>query len=250
MILIKLTMEIKNISQNKFSSLIKGSNFESAILPLGSIEQHGDHLPFSTDTLIVEYISNIVSTKFEAFLLPSIFYGVSYEHEPLFNVSIDYSILVDFISCICQSLSAHGIKRMYIINGHHGNIGLLQYVGQNLLSKYGINSDFFYFINYWQMLETGFDHAGKVETSIMMAIYPDLVNMDLAKAGLDTNGQELGSLYKLGTNMSINNPAGFMKFTKNGIWGNPFNANATEGRKMISHVIEKILALITDSNYR
>ena len=243
-------MEIKNISQNKFSSLIKDSNFESAILPLGSIEQHGDHLPFSTDTLIVEYISNIISTKFEAFLLPSLFYGVSYEHEPLFNVSIDYSTLVDFISCICQSLSAHGIKRMYIINGHHGNIGLLQYVGQNLLSKYAINSDFFYFINYWQMLETGFDHAGEVETSIMMAIYPDLVNMDLAKAGWNTNGQESGSLYKLGTNMSINNPAGFMKFTKNGIWGNPFNANATEGRKMISQVIEKILALITDSNYR
>jgi len=243
-------MEIKNISQNKFSSLIKDSNFESAILPLGSIEQHGDHLPFSTDTLIVEYISNIISAKFEAFLLPSLFYGVSYEHEPLFNVSIDYSILVDFISCICQSLSAHGIKRMYIINGHHGNIGLLQYVGQNLLSKYAINSDFFYFINYWQMLERGFDHAGEVETSIMMAIYPDLVNMDLAKAGPDTEGQELGSFYKLGTNMSINNPAGFMKFTKNGIWGNPFNANATEGRKMISQVIEKILALITDSNYR
>ena len=243
-------MEIKNISQNKFSSLIKDSNFESAILPLGSIEQHGDHLPFSTDTLIVEYISNIISTKFEAFLLPSLFYGVSYEHEPLFNVSIDYSILVDFISCICQSLSAHGIKRMYIINGHHGNIGLLQYVGQNLLSKYAINSDFFYFINYWQMLERGFDHAGEVETSIMMAIYPDLVNMDLAKAGPDTKGQEPGSFYKLGTNMSINNPAGFMKFTKNGIWGDPLNANATEGRKMISQVIEKILALITDSNYR
>jgi creatinine amidohydrolase len=243
-------MEIKNINQNKFSSLTKDFNFESAILPLGSIEQHGGHLPFSTDTLIVEHISNIVSTKSEAFLLPSLFYGVSYEHEPLFNISIDYNVLVDFISCICQSLSMHGIKRMYIINGHHGNIGLLQYVGQNLLSKYAINSDFFYFINYWQMLEIEFDHAGEVETSIMMAIHPDLVNMDLAKAGLDTKGHKFGSLYKLGTNMSINNPAGFTKFTKNGIWGNPFKANAIEGRKMLSQVIEKILSLITDSNYR
>lgn len=243
-------MEIKNISQNKFSRLIKDFNFESAILPLGSIEQHGDHLPFSTDTLIVEHISNIVSTKSEAFLLPSLFYGVSYEHEPLFNISIDFNILVDLISCICQSLSVHGIKRMYVINGHHGNIGLLQYVGQNLSSKYAINSDFFYFINYWQMLETGFDHAGEVETSIMMAIHPNLVNMDLAKAGLDAKGQEVGSLYKLGTNMSINNPAGFMKFTKNGIWGDPFKANATEGKKMLSQVIEKILTLITDYNYR
>jgi len=243
-------MEIKNISQKKFSNLIKDSNLESAILPLGSIEQHGDHLPFSTDTLIVEHISNIVSIRSKAFLLPSLFYGVSYEHEPHFNISIDYHILVDFISCICQSLSMHGIKRMYVINGHHGNIGLLQYVGQNLSSKYAMNTDFFYFINYWQMIETGFDHAGEIETSIMMAIHPNLVNMDLAKTGLDTKGQESGSGYKLGTNMSINNPAGFVKFTKNGIWGNPFNANAIEGKEMLSQVIEKILALIADPKFR
>jgi creatinine amidohydrolase len=50
--------------------------------------------------------------------------------------------------------------------------------------------------------------------------------------------------------MSINNPSGFMKFTKNGVWGNPFNAEAKEGKKMLSQVIEKILALITNSNYR
>jgi creatinine amidohydrolase len=243
-------MEIKNLSQKKISNLIKDSNFESAILPLGSIEQHGDHLPFSTDTLIVEHISNIVSTKSKAFLLPSLFYGVSYEHEPHFNISIDYNILVDFISCICQSLSMHGIKRMYVINGHHGNIGLLQYVGQNLSSKYAMNTDFFYFINYWQMLENGFDHAGEIETSIMMAIHPDLVNMDLAKTGLDINGQESGSWYKLGTNMSINNPAGFVKFTKNGIWGNPFNAKVIEGKKMLSQIIEKISTLITDPKFR
>ncbi|WP_458746318.1 creatininase family protein [Candidatus Nitrosocosmicus sp. T] len=243
-------MEIKNLSQKKISNLIKDSNYESAILPLGSIEQHGDHLPFSTDTLIVEHISNIVSTKSKAFLLPSLFYGVSYEHEPHFNISIDYNILVDFISCICQSLSMHGIKRMYVINGHHGNIGLLQYVGQNLSSKYAMNTDFFYFINYWQMLENGFDHAGEIETSIMMAIHPDLVNMDLAKTGLDINGQESESWYKLGTNMSINNPAGFVKFTKNGIWGNPFNAKVIEGKKMLSQIIEKISALITDPKFR
>ena len=100
------------------------------------------------------------------------------------------------------------------------------------------------------MLETGFDHAGEVETSLMMAIHPNLVNMDLAKAGLDTKHHEIGSLYKLGTNMSINNPAGFTKFTKNGIWGNPLNANSTIGNKMLSQVIEKISSLITDPNYR
>jgi creatinine amidohydrolase len=84
----------------------------------------------------------------------------------------------------------------------------------------------------------------------MMAIHPNLVHMDFAKIGLDIKRQESGSWYKLGTNMSINNPAGFVKFTKNGIWGNPLNANAIEGKKMLSQVIEKISALITDPKFR
>ena len=82
-------MEIKFIGQSDFSSLIQDSHVDSAILPLGSTEQHGDHLPFATDTLIVEHISKILSQKAKMILLPSIFYGESYEHEPLFNISLD-----------------------------------------------------------------------------------------------------------------------------------------------------------------
>ena len=103
---------------------------------MGSIEQHGAHLPFSTDTIIVEHISKIVAQKIKAFLLPSLYYGVSFEHEPFFNVSINYNILINFISDICISLFKQGINRVYVINGHHGNIGLLQYIGQNISTKY------------------------------------------------------------------------------------------------------------------
>lgn len=244
-------MEIKNISQEKFSSLIRQSNFESAILPLGSMEQHGNHLPFSTDTLIVEHISNVLCLKSNSFLLPSINYGVSFEHAPLFNISINYNVLVDYISNICYSLSKHGIRRLYVINGHHGNIGILQYIGQNISLKYSLNTDFFYYINYWQMLEKPFDHAGKVETSIMMAIHPNLVDMTQAKKGSKINDEgKKNSLFKLGINMSINNPKGFVKFTGNGIWGNPLTSNAVEGQKMISQIIEKILVMISDPKYR
>ena len=136
-------MEIKFIGQNKISSLVQDSHIDAAILPLGSTEQHGDHLPFSTDTLIVEHISSIVSQKAKMFLLPSIFYGVSYEHHPLFNISLDYNVLVDLISNISHSLAKQGIKRMFVINGHHGNLGLLHYIGQNLFTKYRIESNFF-----------------------------------------------------------------------------------------------------------
>src|SRR5919112_5326950 len=179
-----MTEEIRNLNQCTFSNLVCYSNIDTAIIPLGSIEQHGDHLPFSTDTIIVEYVSKIVAKESKSLLLPSIYYGVSFEHEPFFNVSINYNILLNFISDICISLFKQGINRIYVINGHHGNIGLLQYVGQHISSEYPIKGKCFYFINYWQMIDKSFDHAGEVETSLMMSICPQLVRMDIYKKGM------------------------------------------------------------------
>ena len=243
-------MEIKFLNQNNFSSLVNDLKVDSAILPLGSTEQHGDHLPFSTDTLIVEYISDIIAQKANMVLLPSIFYGVSHEHDPLFNISVDYNVLADLISNMGYSLSKQGINRLFVINGHHGNIGILQYIGQNISFKYRISSNFFYYINYWQMIEQKFDHAGEIETSLMMAINPNLVNMQLAKQGYEIKNEENEDLFKKGLNMSINNPGGFIKFTKNGIWGNPQKSSIKQGQQMLAQIIEKILELMADPRYK
>ncbi len=241
--------EIKNLNQHTFSNLVVYSNIDTAFIPLGSIEQHGEHLPFSTDTIIVEYISKIVAKKTNAFLLPSLYYGVSFEHEPFFNVSINYNNLLNFISDICVSLFKQGINHLYVINGHHGNIGLLQYIGQNISTKYHMNEKFFYFINYWQLLDKNFDHAGEVETSLMLFICPELVRVDLLKKGLELD-EKNNNNDKIGINMSINNPGGFVKFTKNGIWGNPLNSSSENGKKMLSFITERILLLISDENYK
>jgi creatinine amidohydrolase len=242
--------EIKNLNQRIFANLLNLSKIDTVIIPLGSIEQHGAHLPFSTDTIIVEYISKIVAQKKNAFLLPSLYYGVSFEHEPFFNVSISYNILINFLSDICISLFKQGINHIFVINGHHGNIGLLQYVGQHISTKYSINGKFFYYINYWQTLDRNFDHAGEVETSLMLVIDPDLVRMDLIEKGLELVDDKNNHLHKIGINMSINNPGGFIKFTKNGIWGNPVNASYENGKKMLSTIIEKIILLISEEYYK
>jgi creatinine amidohydrolase len=241
-----MAKEIKNLNQRLFTNLLNTSKIDTVIIPLGSIEQHGAHLPFSTDTIIVEYISKIIAQKKNAFLLPSLYYGVSFEHEPFFNVSISYNILINFISDICISLFKQGINNIYVINGHHGNIGLLQYVGQHISTKYSIKGKFFYYINYWQILDRNFDHAGEVETSLMLVIGPDLVRMDLIEKGLELVDDKNNQLHKIGINMSINNPGGFIKFTKNGIWGNPINASYESGKKMLSTIIEKIIILISE----
>jgi creatinine amidohydrolase len=153
------------------------------------------------------------------------------------------------------SLFKQGINRIYIINGHHGNIGLLQYVGQRISSIYPVKGKLFYFINYWQMLNKSFDHAGEVETSLMLFICPELVRMDLSKKGmgldkeLDGNGTD-AIISKAGINMSVNNPGGFIKFTKNGIWGNPLDASNEKGKQMVSCITKKIVMLISDRCYK
>jgi creatinine amidohydrolase len=242
--------EIKNLNQHIFANLLNSSKIDTVIIPLGSIEQHGTHLPFSTDTMIVEHISKIIAQKKNAFLLPSLYYGVSFEHEPFFNISISYNILINYISDICISLFKQGINHIYVINGHHGNIGLLQYVGQHISTKYSIKGKFFYYINYWQILDRNFDHAGEVETSLMLVIGPDLVRMDLIEKGSELVDDKNNQLHKIGINMSINNPGGFIKFTKNGIWGNPINASYENGKKMLSTIIEKIILLISEEYYK
>ena len=241
--------EIKNLNQHSFSNFIKDSKMDTAIIPLGSIEQHGSHLPFSTDTIIAEYLSKSIAQKIKAFLLPPLYYGVSFEHEPFFNISINYNILIDFISDICNSLFKQGINRIYVINGHHGNVGLLQYIGQNISTKYHTNKKLFYFINYWQMLDKDFDHAGEVETSLMLFVCPEVVRKELLKTGLEVD-EKTNKFAKIGINMSINNPGGFIKFTKNGIWGNPLSASVEDGKNMITYITEKIVLLISDEHYK
>lgn len=241
--------EIKNLNQHTYSNLIVNSNIDTAIIPIGSTEQHGAHLPFSTDTIIVEHISKIVAKKINVFLLPPLYFGVSFEHEPLFNISIDHNILLSFLSDICISLFKQGINRIYVINGHHGNIGLLQYIGQSISKRYPLNEKKIYSINYWQVLDKNFDHAGEVETSLMLFICPKLVRKDLLEKGLELDERN-NKIDRIGINMSINNPGGFIKFTKNGIWGNPLSSSYKDGKEMVEKIIEKIILLISDRDYR
>ena len=208
------------------------------IIPLGSIEQHGPHLPVTTDILIAEYLANQISKKIPAHVLPGIPYGVSYEHKPFFNISISNDLLSDLLTQICVSLAEKGFSSAIILNGHHGNMGVLQYVPQKVATRSPKLSVFG--INYWSLIEREFDHAGFVETSIMLAIHPQLVQMHKAKRGY-SDTKRLHATYST----FLNNPSSF-KITKNGVWGDPTKANRQDGRKIMSTAIKNIIRTIKE----
>ena len=200
-----------------------------AIIPVGSIEQHGPHLPISTDSDIVTEIAFRLSEKINGLLLPTISYGISDEHFPFFNLSVKKYTLSRILEDVCESLIKNGISKILIINGHYGNLDSLKSFERKK------NRRKIKIFSYWKYMNREFDHAGNVETSIMLAISKN-VNMKKAKKGFDTEGmskQEISKINKLAQKS-------FPKVTGNGVWGDPTKSSARLGRKIIKEVVDNL----------
>lgn len=200
-----------------------------AIIPIGSIEQHGPHLPVTTDTDIASAIAHRTAAKVGALALPAITYGVSYEHAPFFHASVRTSTIRRQIRDICDSLADAGIVKIILLNGHYGNqkaLAGLQYdnkaVGVSILS-------------YWNFMKRRFDHAGFVETSLMLAI-SDTVRMARARKGLDENSLDPDALAAAKRQAARS----FPRATKNGVWGDPTAATAEDGRAILSELVRNL----------
>ena len=206
-----------------------------AIIPVGSIEQHGPHLPISTDSDIVTEIASKLSDRVKGILLPTINYGISDEHFPFFNLSIKKSTLSRILEDICESLIKNGISKIVIINGHYGNLDSLRNFERKQKTRRKIK-----IFSYWKYMDREFDHAGNVETSIMLSISKN-VDMKKAKKGFQTDGmskREISKINKLAQKS-------FPKVTGNGVWGDPTRSSARLGRKIIKEVVDN---LVKESN--
>jgi creatinine amidohydrolase len=210
------------------------SQKQVAVIPVGSIEQQGSHLPISTDSDIVTEVSKRISEKNRYFLLPTLNYGVSFEHSPFFNLSINESTLRAILTDLCSSLLTNNIKTVFIINGHHGNQNSIKSLDVKL-KKISKNKIKVFPLSYWHFMEREFDHAGFVETSLMLAISKN-VKMKSAKKGLITDKMSKQEIKKIG---KIANKS-FPKATKNGIWGDPTNATKKDGQRILAEIVKNL----------
>ena len=227
-------IEAKDLEDPHLRKLIK-QKIRTALIPVGSIEQHGPHLPVSTDSDIVSEIAKRISEKAGLLLLPTITYGVSFEHAPFFNMSIRKSTMQKVMIELCTSLWKNKIKNVIILNAHHTNQSALYKIPQKVSSLTRGKVKVFVF-SYWHFMKRDFDHAGFVETSLMLAISKK-VKMKKAVKGFTANGfskKQKAQLNKLAAKS-------FITVTKNGIWGDPTNATAKDGKKIMSEIVQNFL---------
>ena len=226
-------VDIKTQFDPVLRKLIKNKK-QVAIIPIGSIEQHGPHLPISTDSDIVSEVAKKLADKKGYLLLPTITYGISFEHAPFFNLSIRESTLRTVLIDLCTSLLENNIKTVFIINGHHGSLKSIKNIDVKL-QKILKNKLKVIALSYWHFMSRDFDHAGFVETSLMLAISKN-VKMKSAKKGLITDKMTKQEIAKIG---KLANQS-FPKATKNGIWGDPTKATKKDGKIILTEVIENL----------
>lgn len=200
-----------------------------AVLPVGSFEQHGSHLPLSTDTIVASTIASAIAESYNLLLLPPITISCSHEHAGWAGtVSISSVTLHRIIDDVRESLRRSGIDKLVIVSGHGGN-----YVLSNIAQE--ANVDGRHVLVYPQRqdmeharaaagLQTSIHddmHGGEFETSLLMHAKPAVVRASAADA--DEDAPDRPHLLLLGM-------AGY---TKSGIIGRPSLASAHKGRLLL-----------------
>jgi creatinine amidohydrolase len=221
------------------------------ILPVASLEQHGPHLPVEVDSMLGETVAARAAEKIAArgqavVVLPVLWTGLS-EHHMSFGgtITLDNATFAAVVEGVVRSVLRHGFSKIVLLNAHGGNENALRSITDDLTPKLGVPIVQF---TYWyaaavaiaKILETqgGLSHACEAETSMMMAVRPELVAEDripLAKS--NTTGDIAAGVYRW---RSIGSRSA------SGVIGNPEAATREKGERLFDDISTVIAAKLCD----
>jgi creatinine amidohydrolase len=172
----------------------KNTNKKSvALIVLGACENHGDHMPFGSDFIFPMELAKRLARKSEnknIIILPAIPYGVSLHHNEFqMTMSLEPRTLELVIEDLVESVIRNGIRRILVINGHDGNIAPIESAARTCKDRHPdavIASLEAWWVSVGEITHgvfevwRGLGHGGEAETSTMLAVRPDLVNMEFA----------------------------------------------------------------------
>ncbi|MCW2841757.1 MAG: mftE [Aeromicrobium sp.] len=201
------------------------------LIPVGSIEQHGPHLPLDTDTAIAVAVAGAVAERLEAEVLvaPPVSYGSSGEHQDFAGTSsIGSEVLRALAIELVRSMSTWA-GRIVFVNAHGGNISALSKATFQMIAE---GHD----VAWVPCATEDFDlHAGHTETSLMLHIRPASVRLDRA---------EIGETRPLGEILPLMMAGGVAAVSPNGILGDPTTATREHGAEVLSAMVDQIVAQV------
>jgi len=232
-----------------------------AVLPVAAIEQHGPHLPVSVDTVLVDGVVAAslphLAAELSVLFLPTQAVGLSPEHQRFpGTLTLSSHTVISLWTEIGESVARAGIKKLVLFNSHGGQVSVTDIVARDLRSRLDL---LVYSVN-WFNLPLGSEvdglfsadehrfgiHAGEIETSMMLALAPDQVDMAQAKNFASSSQQRSqkfsilgnGKSAKLGWQMQDYNPVGAV--------GNAAAATTGKGRVVVQAAGQALARLLTE----
>ena len=211
------------------------------VVPVGSWEQHGPHLPFDTDSVIAESITDAAITRLGAdtfVVAPTVAISASDEHAGFAGLlSTGTEATADMLVGIARSASQWARGTVFV-NGHGGNADALSRIGARL------DAESISHASWWPSLPTGRTgdlHAGWTETSVMLHLAPDLVTTAAIEPGAVGDAAALIEKMRVG---------GVAAVSANGIVGDPRGASATDGERIFATWVDSLIECLRDADRR
>ncbi len=200
------------------------------VVPVGSLEQHGPHLPLDTDTQVAVALTRAVAKlRADVMVAPAVPYGASGEHEDFpGTISVGCDALALYLLEFVRSATAT-YHRILFVNGHGGNVGTLVRIAEQSRNE-GRDARF-----WTPRVEGGDLHAGRVETSLLLALNPQLVRQDRIAPGDTSPAEEIYPRLR---------QEGVRAVSASGVLGDPRGASAEEGRALFQTLLDDLALFI------
>jgi creatinine amidohydrolase len=227
-------------SEFSYSGFQKAAgNTAVVVMVTGALEAHGKHLPLSTDAILPTYLAERVAEKTNAFVLPTIPFGDSWDFNNFEGtISIDPQILSRYYASVMKGIFKHRFRYLVVLNGHGGNVPALKIAAKDATEE---GERFVIIVNWWRDLakaarkiveETPGGHAAEDETSEVMHIRPDLVDMSKAVS------------YRVVSNFEIISGTYRDELLPSAMYGDPGKATEEKGRLIMEQAEAELIELI------
>lgn len=238
---------IQNLASPEVSKVIQENPM--AVLPFGSVEQHGPHLPCGTDTFAAEIIAGPLSDRLECLYVPFSAYGVTPPHAGFpGTISLSRVTFELLIRDICTELMSMGVKRFVMVNWHEAHAPSINSVCTELQDQ---NDAVFVVVHAHFVAQRiyaecgGLTHGGAIETMAVMAKDPQLVNLDRVKESTRPAGAEALDAMRR-SNEIYGFVTDFRELAKDGWYGDPLWATSERAASFAETVVDEIMVRLAD----